>query len=69
MESSEHNKLTNTIGTDPSIENRLTAVRGGCLLGWVEKVKGLSKQRKKLTGGPDISLWVTRGKGVGRQRG
>lgn len=38
------------------------------MLGWVEKVKGLSKQRKKLTGGPDISLWVTRGKGGGEAK-
>ena len=50
-------------------ENRLTAVRGEEIGGWVRKVKGLSKEKKERLMDTDNSLVITRGKGdYGRGR-
>ena len=59
MESNEQNKLKQNRNRLIDIENRLTAVRGEGVGGWVKKVKGLSKEKNLYK---DSSMVIKRGK-------
>ena len=62
MESNEQNKLTNK-QKQTHREQTDSCQRGAALLSWVNKLKGLSKKKRKTLIDTDNSMVITIGKG------